>query len=78
MLCWYCFSHQRCQRLIYCSGRIHVARTWLSFTATLFKPAGLPEAGEYHWRDGGDAHINEPISIANIQDAVRNKNDQVI
>lgn len=39
-------------------------------------PIGLPESGEYHWRDGGDAHMNEPTAIANIQDAVRNKNEQ--
>ncbi|KAK6845166.1 Glutamate synthase [Apiospora arundinis] len=39
-------------------------------------PTGLPESGEYHWRDGGEAHINDPTSIANIQDAVRTKNDK--
>ncbi|KAH8193895.1 hypothetical protein TruAng_011937 [Truncatella angustata] len=39
-------------------------------------PTGLPESGEYHWRDGGEAHVNDPTSIANIQDAVRNKNDK--
>lgn len=38
--------------------------------------AGLAESGEYHWRDGGEAHINDPTSIANIQDAVRTKNDK--
>ncbi|KAJ4307151.1 glutamate synthase [NADH] [Collariella sp. IMI 366227] len=38
--------------------------------------AGLPESGEYHWRDGGEAHVNDPVSIANIQDAVRTKNDK--
>jgi NAD(P)H-dependent glutamate synthase small subunit len=37
---------------------------------------GLAESGEYHWRDGGEPHINDPISIANIQDAVRTKNDK--
>ena len=37
---------------------------------------GLPESGEYHWRDGGEPHINDPASIANIQDAVRTKNDR--
>ena len=37
---------------------------------------GLTESGEYHWRDGGEAHINDPSSIANIQDAVRTKNDK--
>lgn len=40
------------------------------------KPAGLPETGEYHWRDGGDAHINEPAAIGLLQDAVRNKNER--
>ncbi|ANB14084.1 glutamate synthase (NADH) [Sugiyamaella lignohabitans] len=40
------------------------------------KPIGLAESGEYHWRDGGEAHINEPSAIANIQDAVRNKNEK--
>lgn len=37
---------------------------------------GLQESGEYHWRDGGEPHINDPVSIANIQDAVRTKNDK--
>ncbi|PGH13754.1 hypothetical protein AJ79_03453 [Helicocarpus griseus UAMH5409] len=37
---------------------------------------GLPESGEYHWRDGGEPHVNDPVSIANIQDAVRTKNDR--
>lgn len=37
---------------------------------------GLVETGEYHWRDGGEPHINDPTSIANIQDAVRSKNDK--
>lgn len=37
-------------------------------------PPGMPESGEYHWRDGGEPHINDPSSIANLQDAVREKN----
>ena len=37
---------------------------------------GLAETGEYHWRDGGEPHVNDPVSIANIQDAVRVKNDK--
>jgi glutamate synthase (NADPH/NADH) len=37
---------------------------------------GLTETGEYHWRDGGEPHVNDPVSIANIQDAVRTKNDK--
>lgn len=40
------------------------------------KPQGLPESGEYHYRDGGDAHVNTPVAIANLQDAVRNKNEK--
>jgi glutamate synthase (NADPH/NADH) len=34
----------------------------------------LPESGDYHWRDGGESHINDPASMANLQDAVRRKN----
>lgn len=40
------------------------------------KPKGLPESGEYHWRDGGESHVNEPAAVASIQDAVRNKNSK--
>jgi glutamate synthase (NADH) len=39
-------------------------------------PPGLPESGEYHWRDNGEAHINDPTGIANLQDAVREKNQK--
>ncbi|KIL69620.1 hypothetical protein M378DRAFT_97356 [Amanita muscaria Koide BX008] len=39
-------------------------------------PPGMPESGEYHWRDGGEAHINDPTGIANLQDAVREKNQE--
>ncbi|KAJ3294774.1 glutamate synthase [NADH] [Borealophlyctis nickersoniae] len=34
----------------------------------------LPETGDYHWRDGAEPHINDPVGIANLQDAVRSKN----
>jgi glutamate synthase (NADPH/NADH) len=34
----------------------------------------LPEAGDFHWRSGGEDHINDPLAIANIQDAVRRNN----
>jgi glutamate synthase (NADH) len=37
-------------------------------------PPGMPESGEYHWRDGGEAHVNDPAGIAHLQDAVREKN----
>lgn len=39
------------------------------------KSSNLPESGEYHWRDGGSRHINDPTAIASLQDSVRNKND---
>lgn len=34
----------------------------------------LRNPGQYHWRSGGEAHINEPASIASLQDAAVNKN----
>lgn len=40
------------------------------------KPTALPETGEYHWRDGGDTHINDPAAIASMRDAVKNKNER--
>ncbi|KAF2397227.1 glutamate synthase-like protein [Trichodelitschia bisporula] len=45
-------------------------------TNPIVEVPGLAETGEYHWRDGGEAHVNDPVSIANIQDAVRTKNDK--
>ena len=45
-------------------------------TRPIVQVPGLPESGEYHWRDGGEAHVNDPVSIANVQDAVRTKNDK--
>ncbi|KAI6024041.1 hypothetical protein BKA83DRAFT_4603416 [Pisolithus microcarpus] len=37
-------------------------------------PPGMPESGEYHWWDGGEAHINDPGGIANLKYAVCEKN----
>ncbi|KAI8459586.1 hypothetical protein BY996DRAFT_8531174 [Phakopsora pachyrhizi] len=37
-------------------------------------PPGLPESGEYHWRDRSEAHINELVAIANLQEAIQSKN----
>ena len=31
----------------------------------------LPDPGYYHWRSGGEKHINEPQAIANLQVAAR-------
>jgi glutamate synthase (NADPH/NADH) len=43
-------------------------------TRNRVQPIDLSESGEYYWRDGGEAHIAEPSGIANLQDAVRRKN----
>ncbi|KAH3680277.1 hypothetical protein WICMUC_000459 [Wickerhamomyces mucosus] len=37
------------------------------------KPKILPESGIWHWRDGGSKHVNNPVAIASLQQAVRNK-----
>ncbi|KAI0950465.1 glutamate synthase [NADH], variant 2 [Taiwanofungus camphoratus] len=49
-------------------------RGWPSRETIL--PPGMPESGDYHWRSGGEAHINDPAGIANLQDAVREKNQR--
>ncbi|PNF31497.1 Glutamate synthase [NADH], amyloplastic [Cryptotermes secundus] len=33
----------------------------------------LRNPGLYHWRSGGEKHINDPLSIANLQEAAVNK-----
>lgn len=34
----------------------------------------LRNPGQYHWRHGGEAHINEPASIGSLQEAAVNNN----
>ncbi|KAF7269671.1 hypothetical protein GWI33_017287 [Rhynchophorus ferrugineus] len=34
----------------------------------------LRDAGNYHWRAGGEKHLNEPASIAALQESAVNKN----
>ncbi|XP_056630198.1 uncharacterized protein LOC130440850 [Diorhabda sublineata] len=34
----------------------------------------IRDAGNYHWRAGGEKHLNEPASIASLQEAAVNKN----
>ncbi|EEB08882.1 glutamate synthase Glt1 [Schizosaccharomyces japonicus yFS275] len=36
---------------------------------------GLPDMGDFHYRDGGEEHVNHPKAIAQLQYAVRNRND---
>lgn len=45
-------------------------------THEVIVPNTLRESGEYHWRDGGEPHVNNPGAIADLQDAVRNKNEK--
>ncbi|KAI6097354.1 hypothetical protein EDD16DRAFT_1527546 [Pisolithus croceorrhizus] len=40
-------------------------------------PHGIPESDEYHWQDGGEAHINDLGSIASLKDAMCEKNQTV-
>ncbi|XP_075970926.1 uncharacterized protein LOC142973196 [Anticarsia gemmatalis] len=35
----------------------------------------LRNPGNYHWRAGGEKHINDPMSIANLQEAALNKSN---
>lgn len=35
----------------------------------------IPDVGELHWRAGGEKHINDPTSMALLQEAVRNKSE---
>ncbi|XP_043275732.1 glutamate synthase [NADH] isoform X2 [Venturia canescens] len=34
----------------------------------------LRNPGSFHWRSGGEKHINDPISISNLQESVTSKN----
>ncbi|XP_067612617.1 uncharacterized protein [Eurosta solidaginis] len=45
----------------------------MAFGETLFDTHILRNPGNYHWRNGGEAHINEPSAIAFLQDATMNK-----
>ncbi|KAL3524404.1 hypothetical protein ACH5RR_017238 [Cinchona calisaya] len=48
----------------------------LAFPSRVF-PAGsaeavaLPNPGDYHWRKGGEIHLNDPLAIAKLQEAAR-------
>ncbi|XAR71640.1 Glutamate synthase (NADH) [Bertholletia excelsa] len=44
----------------------------LAFPSREFPSAGsLPNRGDYHWRKGGEIHLNDPIGIAKLQEAAR-------
>ncbi|AFR97354.2 glutamate synthase (NADPH/NADH) [Cryptococcus neoformans C23] len=47
-------------------------RAWPTRDAVMVP--GMPESGEYHYRQGSEMRVNDPVSIAQLQDAVRQKN----
>ncbi|KAL8199769.1 hypothetical protein R6Q57_013337 [Mikania cordata] len=48
----------------------------LGFPTREFPPdsaeaVALPNPGDYHWRKGGEVHLNDPLAIAKLQEAAR-------
>ncbi|XP_057452987.1 glutamate synthase [NADH], amyloplastic isoform X2 [Lotus japonicus] len=48
----------------------------LAFPSRTFSPGSaeavaLPNPGDYHWRKGGEVHLNDPLAIAKLQEAAR-------
>ncbi|QCE00220.1 glutamate synthase [Vigna unguiculata] len=48
----------------------------LAFPSRVFSPGSaeavaLPNPGDYHWRKGGEVHLNDPVAIAKLQEAAR-------
>lgn len=48
----------------------------LAFPSRAFPPGSaeavaLPNPGNYHWRKGGELHLNDPLAIAKLQEAAR-------
>jgi len=44
-----------------------LARHHLTFQDRDCDSYTLREPGSYHWRQGGEKHVNDPRSIANLQ-----------
>ncbi|KAA8533609.1 hypothetical protein F0562_030957 [Nyssa sinensis] len=48
----------------------------LAFPTRAFPPGSaesvaLPNPGDYHWRKGGEIHLNDPLAIAKLQEAAK-------
>ncbi|KAJ8772038.1 hypothetical protein K2173_027215 [Erythroxylum novogranatense] len=48
----------------------------LAFPSRAFPPGSaeavaLPNPGDYHWRKGGEIHLNDPLAISKLQEAAR-------
>ncbi|XP_068081055.1 uncharacterized protein [Anabrus simplex] len=48
-------------------------RHFLSYANYTADMLVLRNPGYFHWRSGGEKHINDPLSIANLQEAAMNK-----
>ncbi|XP_058206170.1 glutamate synthase 1 [NADH], chloroplastic-like isoform X1 [Rhododendron vialii] len=51
----------------------------LAFPKRVFPPGSaeavsLPNPGDYHWRNDGEAHLNDPFAIAKLQEAAKVNN----
>lgn len=55
-------------------GREMVERHSMSYSNRECDSLVLRNPGYYHWRSGGEKHINDPMSISNLQDSARTKN----
>ncbi|CAH9110211.1 unnamed protein product [Cuscuta europaea] len=42
-----------------------------SLPAGSSEAVALPNPGDYHWRKGGEVHLNDPLAIAKLQEAAR-------
>ncbi|CAH9070624.1 unnamed protein product [Cuscuta epithymum] len=42
-----------------------------SLPAGSSEAVALPNPGDYHWRKGGEIHLNDPLAIAKLQEAAR-------
>lgn len=48
----------------------------MAFPSRAFPPGSaeavaLPNPGDYHWRKGGEIHLNDPVAMAKLQEAAR-------
>ncbi|CAM8900517.1 unnamed protein product [Rhodiola kirilowii] len=48
----------------------------MAFPNRVFPPGSaeavaLPNPGDYHWRKGGEVHLNDPLAIAKLQEAAK-------
>ncbi|CAJ0583810.1 unnamed protein product, partial [Mesorhabditis spiculigera] len=56
--------------------RHHMAYPTASPTSNMGDSGTLISTGTYHWRAGGEKHINEPLAVAKLQAAARANNSK--